>query len=272
MNQYLTYSQLAGQAGENANLLGQSYALNTQEIENIKAKIASVRQEALTTGKDMSDQLSSLEQQLATHQQSLANIASDWNELVTKPTLYGNAIFQNLSGEMQNSLMGVSSYNSYLDSSLSSDAFVSQINVTMDALSSLTQEQANQFNSLTDSMRQAVIGLGMELQMSSEQLVNYFSQIRSEADFLKGNFLSGPLMEEMVQARMDQYSGITKQAVSAQEDISSTYQKNANELSVANQPYNQGTSYYEDLKQEIKLDVSISEESLEEAEQQIEDL
>lgn len=272
MNQYLTYSQLTGQVGENANLLGQNYALNIQEVENIKTKIASVRQEALTTGKDMSEQLSSLEQQLATHQQSLNNIASDWNELVTKPTLYGNAIFQNLSGEMQNSLMGVGSYNSYLDSSLSSDAFISQINVTIDALSSLTQEQANQFNSLTDSMRQAVIGLGMELQMSSEQLVNYFSQIRSEADFLKGNFLSGPLMEEMVQARMNQYSGITKQAASTQEDISNAYQKNANELSIANQPYNQGTNYYENLKQEIELDVSISEESLEEAEQQIEDL
>lgn len=272
MNQYLTYSQLAGQAGENANLLGQSYALNTQEIENIKAKIASVRQEALTTGKDMSDQLSTLEQQLAAHQQSLANIASDWNELVTKPTLYGNAIFQNLSGEMQNSLMGVSSYNSYLDSSLSSDAFVSQINVTMDALSSLTQEQANQFNSLTDSMRQAVIGLGIELQMNSEQLVSYFSEIRSEADFLKGNFLSGPLMDEMVQARMDQYSGITKQAESAQENISNTYQTKANESFVANQPYNQGSNYYEDLNQEIELDVSINKESLEEAEEQIDDL
>ena len=272
MNQYLTYSQLAGQAGENANLLGQSYALNTQEIENIKAKIASVRQEALTTGKDMSDQLSTLEQQLAAHQQSLTNIASDWNELVTKPTLYGNAIFQSLSGEMQNSLMGVSSYNSYLDSSLNSDAFISQVNVTMEALSSLTQEQADQFNSLTDSMRQAVIGLGIELQMNSEQLVSYFSEIRSEADFLKGNFLSGPLMDEMVQARMDQYSGITKQAESAQENISDTYQKNANESFVSNQPYNQGTNYYENLKQEIELDVSISEESLEEAEQQIEDL
>lgn len=272
MNQYLTYSQLAGQAGENANLLGQSYALNTQETENIKAKIASVRQEALTTGKDMSDQLNSLEQQLATHQQSLANIASDWNELVTKPTLYGNAIFQNLSGEMQSSLMGVSSYNSYLDSSLSSDAFVSQINVTMEALSSLTQEQANQFNSLIDSMRQAVIGLGIELQMNSEQLVSYFSEIRSEADFLKGSFLSGPLMDEMVQARMDQYNGLVGQAESAQADISNTYQENANELFLANQPYNQGTSYYEDLKQEVELDVSISEESLEEAQQQIDDL
>lgn len=272
MNQYLTYSQLAGQTGENANLLGQSYALNTQEIENIKAKIASVRQEALTTGKDMSDQLSTLEQQLAAHQQSLANIASDWNELVTKPTLYGNAIFQNLSGEMQNSLMGVSSYNSYLDSSLSSDAFVSQINVTMDALSSLTQEQANQFNSLTDSMRQAVIGLGIELQMNSEQLVSYFSEIRSEADFLKGTFLSGPLMDEMVQARMDQYSGITKQAESAQKNISDTYQKNANESFVTNQPYNQGSNYYEDLNQEIELDVSINKESLEEAKEQIDDL
>lgn len=272
MNQYLTYSQLAGQAGENANLLGQSYALNTQEIENIKAKIASVRQEALTTGKDMSDQLSSLEQQLATHQQSLANIASDWNELVTKPTLYGNMIFQNLSGEMQNSLMGVSSYNSYLDSSLSSDAFVSQINVTMEALSSLTQEQANQFNSLTDSMRQAVIGLGIELQMNSEQLVSYFSEIRSEADFLKGSFLSGPLMDEMVQARMNQYNGLVGQAESAQADISNIYQENANELFLANLPYNQGTSYYEDLKQEVELDVSISEESLEEAQQQIDDL
>lgn len=272
MNQYLTYSQLAGQAGENANLLGQSYALNTQEIENIKAKIASVRQEALTTGKDMSDQLSTLEQQLAAHQQSLANIASDWNELVTKPTLYGNAIFQNLSGEMQNSLMGVSSYNSYLDSSLSSDAFVSQINITMDALSSLTQEQANQFNSLTDSMRQAVIGLGMELQMSSEQLTDYFSQIRSEADFLKGNFLSGPLMDEMVQARMNQYSGLVGQAESAQENISNTYQENASELFVGNQPYNQGSNYYEDLNKEIELDVSINEDSLEEAEEQIDDL
>ena len=272
MNQYLTYSQLAGQAGENANLLGQSYALNTQEIENIKAKIASVRQEALTTGKDMSDQLSTLEQQLAAHQQSLTNIASDWNELVTKPTLYGNAIFQSLSGEMQNSLMGVSSYNSYLDSSLNSDAFISQVNVTMEALSSLTQEQADQFNSLTDSMRQAVIGLGIELQMNSEQLVSYFSEIRSEADFLKGNFLSGPLMDEMVQARMDQYSGITKQAESAQENISDTYQKNANESFVGNQPYNQGSNYYEDLKQEIELDVSINEDSLEEAEKQIDDL
>lgn len=272
MNQYLTYSQLAGQAGENANLLGQSYALNTQEIENIKAKIASVRQEALTTGKDMSDQLSSLEQQLAAHQQSLANIASDWNELVTKPTLYGNAIFQNLSGEMQNSLMGVSSYNSYLDSSLSSDAFVSQINVTMDALSSLTQEQADQFNSLTDSMRQAVIGLGIELQMNSEQLVSYFSEIRSEADFLKGTFLSGPLMDEMVQARMNQYNGLVGQAESTQENISDIYQKNANESFVGNQPYNQGSNYYEDLNQEIELDVSINEDSLEEAEKQIDDL
>lgn len=272
MNQYLTYSQLAGQAGENANLLGQSYALNTQEIENIKAKIASVRQEALTTGRDVSDQLNSLEQQLATHQQSLANIASDWNELVTKPTLYGNAIFQSLSGEMQNSLMGVSSYNSYLDSSLSSDAFVSQINVTMDALSSLTQEQANQFNSLTDSMRQAVIGLGIELQMNSEQLVSYFSEIRSEADFLKGTFLSGPLMDEMVQARMNQYNGLVGQAESAQENISDTYQKNANKSFVGNQPYNQGSNYYEDLKQEIELDVSINEDSLEEAEKQIDDL
>lgn len=272
MNQYLTYSQLTGQVGENANLLGQSYALNTQEIENIKTKIANVRQEALTTGRDMSDQLSSLEQQLAAHQQSLTNIASDWNELVTKPTLYGNAIFQSLSGKMQNSLMGVSSYNSYLDSSLNSDAFISQVNVTMEALSSLTQEQADQFNSLTDSMRQAVIGLGIELQMNSEQLVSYFSEIRSEADFLKGNFLSGPLMDEMVQARMDQYSGITKQAESAQENISDTYQKNANESFVSNQPYNQGSNYYEDLKQEIELDVSINEDSLEEAKKQIDDL
>lgn len=272
MNQYLTYSQLAGQAGENANLLGQSYALNTQEVENIKAKIASVRQEALITGKDMSDQLSTLEQQLAAHQQSLTNIASDWNELVTKPTLYGNAIFQSLSGEMQNSLMGVSSYNSYLDSSLNSDAFISQVNVTMDALSSLTQEQADQFNSLTDSMRQAVIGLGIELQMNSEQLVSYFSEIRSEADFLKGTFLSGPLMDEMVQARMNQYNGLVGQAESAQEDISNTYQKKANESFVTNQPYNQGSNYYEDLNREIELDVSINKESLEEAEEQIDDL
>ena len=272
INQYLTYSQMSGQVNENANLLGQSFALNTQEVQNIQAKIAEVRQEALTTGKDMSDQLASLEQQLATHQQSLSNIASDWNELVTKPTLYGSAIFQNLSGEMQNTMMGVSSYNSYLGSSLSTDAFLSQINVTMEALSMLTQEQANQFNSLTDSMRQAVIGLGIELQMNSQQLVSYFSEIRSEADFLRGSFLSGPLMDEMVQARMDQYNGLIGQAESAQTNISTTYQENANELFLANQPYNQGSSYYEDLKQEVEIDVSISQASLEEAEQQISDL
>lgn len=270
MNQYLTYSQLASQAPENASLLGQSFALNTQEVQNIQAKIAEVRQEALTTGKDMSDQLASLEEQLATHQQSLANIASDWNELVTKPTLYGNAIFSSLSSGLQNNLMAAGSYNNYLYSSLSDDAFISQINITMEALSMLTQEQSNQFNALTDSMRQSVIDLGMELQLNAEEMTSYFSQIRSEADFLKGTFMIGDFRESFIQDGMNQYNSLVSQAESAQADISTTYQENANELFLANQPYNQGTAYYEGIKQKVELDVSISKESLKDAEEQLE--
>lgn len=190
-NEQQLYSQLKPQASDNASLLLQNYGMASKQIEDLQQKISTTKNKGLQ-GKDVTNELSSLEEQLSTARQSIASIASDWDSMFTQLIVKSNNGFYNLSSNIQNSILSLSSYSSFLQSDLdfSTSQFQSKIEVILGAINDLNSEQQEIFSNLSDSVRNSLLSFSRDIDLTQKQFSDFFASIKNDSDFIKGTFLS----------------------------------------------------------------------------------
>lgn len=190
-NEQQLYSQLKPQASDNASLLLQNYGMASKQIENLQQKISTTKNKGLQ-GQDVTNELSSLEEQLSTARQSIASIASDWDSMFTQLIVKSNNGFYNLSSNIQNSILSLSSYSSFLQSDLdfSTSQFQSKIEVILGAINDLNSEQQEIFSNLSDSVRNSLLSFSRDIDLTQKQFSDFFASIKNDSDFIKGTFLS----------------------------------------------------------------------------------
>lgn len=190
-NEQQLYSQLKPQASDNASLLLQNYGMASKQIEDLQQKISTTKNKGLQ-GQDVTNELSSLEEQLSTARQSIASIASDWDSMFTQLIVKSDNGFYNLSSNIQNSILSLSSYSSFLESSLdfSTSQFQSKIEVILGAINDLNSEQQEIFSNLSDSVRNSLLSFSRDIDLTQKQFSDFFASIKNDSDFIKGTFLS----------------------------------------------------------------------------------
>lgn len=190
-NELSTYSQMSADASENSALIMKNYANSLTAIEEAKTSIAELKQSALA-GKDVSEELEEQEELLASHQQSIADVGSEWNNFFSTVVTKGTKGFSTLSTEMQNSILAASSWNSYLmtDTDVNIYEFQRRIEEIITVLSELDDEKSQIFTSFSDAVRNSMIELVANLALGRDEIIKFFDTIRSEEDYIRGTFLN----------------------------------------------------------------------------------
>lgn len=218
-NELYTYSTLQDEAGNNANLLLKNFETNRAGISKIKKEIVELQAKALRTGKDMSKEMSALEEQLAKYQEGLRNTAKDWKTLFTDPTTKGTLGFSTLDKNIQDSLNNLASYQSFVETEqgLDTEEFQAQIQIIISSLTTLTDEQQKNFSNMTENMRNEILELAVDLSLTGEELTEYFSTMTAE------KFISGDFILQLAKKRQNLIDEIKEGRQSIEEEVLTGY-------------------------------------------------
>lgn len=191
------YESLRENANSNAQLLAKNYGANLKNVKETQEKIAELQKESLETGKNNTEQISKYNEKLVQAKDVLGNIASDWNDMVTKPLTLGTEGFTNLSTELQNSLNYTTSYQNYLSSdALNEDFFVAKTQTIIDTVIEMSDKTQKKFTEMDENLRNTLFSMATSLDYTKEEFKSFFEEINEES-YLKGDFFnSSPMTEE----------------------------------------------------------------------------
>lgn len=198
-NELMTYGQLKGQASESAELLSRNYTMAQSEVIKTQEKISSVRSESLKTGKDVTEQLTTLEEQLSKTKTSISSMAADWDSMVSKVLTKGTIGFSELDKTIQDSLYNLTSYESYTNSEigLTEDMFIAKTEFIIRSITSMSVKAKENFTNLTSGVREQVLNLALDMELTGVELNNFLSTI-TDKTFLSGEFLDDFALKQQV--------------------------------------------------------------------------
>lgn len=171
----------------------------SQKIIEDKQKLAQLQAQSLEDGgEDVSKKIQSVTEDLTAQQDAVKNLSSNWDDLVKKPMLYGNASYQNLSDSGQTLMNNLSSYSNFQEVGFSQDAsseedgiteFSNKIQSFQNALAQ-AGDSANSFLGMDEQLQIAAANMGLSIGMTTDQFKDYISSM-DQATFLQGSFLDG---------------------------------------------------------------------------------
>lgn len=191
-NQITTYSNLQDQAGDMGNALIGNYGASQQKITELQHNIYKLQQDSLQNGKDHTKELEKQNEKLAEYKTNISTIAETWSKLVANAIVMGQNSYGDLTDDEQNMMLRLASYSSYLTQEsqyTDTNAFMKKVQEIQNAYASLTEDTRIAFMSLDEAIRQSVLSMAMNLQLSGEQLKNYLTEMQDESAFLSGAFL-----------------------------------------------------------------------------------
>lgn len=190
LNEVQTYSAIKDNTGENAELIIKNYGSQLELVEKYNKEIAEYQQKSLRTNKDYSEKIGQLQEELSKAKDAVSGIGEAWDTNVTQPLTRGNYVFHSLSSELQNSVLNMSSYQTYLQSDfgLSTDVFAVRIESFINTLGGLSEETIQKFQDMDASVRNAIFSITNNMSLSSTQLIDYLNNITAES-FISGEFL-----------------------------------------------------------------------------------
>lgn len=184
--------QVQASVGQNGQILMDQYSKAVEAIPELQSQLYDLRSQALK-GKDVADQIDDLNKKLSEQQDIVNNLAGNWNQLYQTPLLQGNAAYSTLSGDSQNFMMQLSSYNNFINgfegTGLTIDGFSSKITDFMSVFSGLSDDVQQRYNTMDESIRQSIADMGMSFDLTNEQLAQFLSTM-DEATFISGSFLT----------------------------------------------------------------------------------
>ena len=186
-----TYQPMLENVGENAELVIKNYGKQLENVEKYKKELAELQSEAVSSGKDVSSELENVQEKLSTAQNAMRSIGTDWDINVTKVITGSSFTFQNLSESLQNSILELSSYNSYLNSEfgLTTEEFTNKTRALIDVLGSLSKETQKKFEDMDSSVSSAILSITNNMALSTNELKDFLTDI-TEEDFISGSFLN----------------------------------------------------------------------------------
>ena len=189
-NEFDTYSSIKNNATGNAELLLKNYSIANQNIEEQRQKIAQLQQRALS-GEDVTDALENAQQQLSNYQLAINDISTNWNDLFTNLVTKGTEGFSELGNSLQNSILNLSSYQSYLSlTNVGIEDFKTSIEDIIYVLNNLNDEKLGIFEKFSQEVQNSMVSLAASLKMGREEIQEFFEAIDSEEDLISGTYLN----------------------------------------------------------------------------------
>lgn len=261
-----TYAIIKEDSGENAELIIKNYGKQLENLEKYRKKIAEYQKKSLESGKDYSEEISKLQEKVTNAETSISEIASSWNTSVVQPLTQGNYLFHSLSTELQNSILSMSSYSSYLSSDygLDTETFTLKIENFINTLSTLSEETQKKFEDMDDSVRNAIFSITNNMSLSSEQLKEFLNNITEES-FVRGDFLQA--YEDQTNTRKDELSNQRGALRKERKKLKRNREEPTRNVDITQKPDNYA-EYYGKIEQTELSD----EKALEENEEQINSL
>ena len=186
-----TYAPLTKNVGSNAEAIVSNYAYQLQNVEKLKIKIGELQSESLRTGKDLTEEISALEEELTNANSVITNVAQTWDDNVVDVITKSNAQFYALNDSMKNSIISLSSYNNYINSdfSLTPELFINKTNDLISVLGSLSDEVIQKFEDMDSAVRDSLLSMSQNMSLSRDELKSFLTDI-TEEDYISGEFLS----------------------------------------------------------------------------------
>lgn len=190
-NERAVYSQLKGTADENANLLIKNYSANLKNVGKIRSQIQKKQADALS-GKDVSEELENLEEDLTKAQDNIASISSDWDNMFTKIVTRSSSTYFHLNADIQNSILSAASFSSFLktDLDVSAEIFQQRIEKLITALSTLSEEQQKVFTELSANIKESLLQTVVSLELSEDKIKQFLTNIKSDQDAYTGTYIN----------------------------------------------------------------------------------
>ena len=184
--------QVQASVGQNGQILMDQYSKAVEAIPELQSQLYDLRSQALK-GKDVADQIDDINKKLSEQQDIVNNLAGNWNQLYQTPLLQGNSAYSTLSGDSQNFMMQLSSYDNFINgfegTGLTIDGFSSKMTDFMSVFSGLSDDVQERYNTMDESIRQSIADMGMSFDLTNEQLAQFLSTM-DEATFISGSFLT----------------------------------------------------------------------------------
>lgn len=189
-NEFDTYSSIKNNATGNAELLLKNYSIANQNIEEQRQKIAELQQRALS-GEDVTDALENAQQQLSNYQLAINDISTNWNDLFTNLVTKGTQGFSELGNSLQNSIINLSSYQTYLSlSNVGIEDFKNSIEDLIYVLDNLNEDKIEIFEGFSQEVQNSMMTLIASLKLGREEIQEFFEAIDSEEDIISGTYLN----------------------------------------------------------------------------------
>lgn len=261
-----TYAPIKEDSGENAELIIKNYGKQLENLEAYRKKIAEYQQKSLESGKDYTEEISKLQEKITNAESAIAGIATSWDNSVIQPLTQGNYLFHSLSTELQNSVLSMSSYNSYLSSDfgLDTETFTSKIEVFINTLSSLSTETQKKFEDMDESVRNAIFSITNNMSLSNQQLSEFLNNITEES-FIRGDFLQA--YEDQTSSRRDELSNQRDALREERKTLRKNREEPARNVDTTQKP-DSFAEYYGEIDRTVLSD----EKALEQNEEQIDSL
>lgn len=189
-NEYDTYSSIKNNATGNAQLLLKNYSVANENIDEQRQKIAQLQQRALS-GEDVSKSLEEAQQQLSNYQLAINDISTNWNDLFTNLVTKGTQGFSELDNNLQNAILNLSSYQSYLSlTNVGIEDFKTSIEDLIYVLNNLNEDKIEIFEGFSQEVQNSMMTLIASLKLGREEIQEFFEAIDSEEDIISGTYLN----------------------------------------------------------------------------------